>query len=84
VVRDGRVSYKILSKAPGAILVLRTETVITRDDTVMPPVDTTVERTSRIHIAPTARLSDFTAPVGRWVLAQGEESGTDHAGGAGE
>jgi hypothetical protein len=59
VIRDGRTTYKILSKSPGAILVERTGTVTEMDTSVMPAVEVEVERKARIHVAPTARLADF-------------------------
>ena len=61
-------TYKILSKTAGSIYCEVRDRVLTRDDTVMPPVDTWEERTTKLGIAPTARLSEF-------------RGGTDDAGG---
>lgn len=59
VVRDGRTVYKILAKSPGAIYVEKRAMVKEFDYSVMPAKEIEVERTTKLHIAPTARLSDF-------------------------
>lgn len=67
------VEYKILGKSPCSVKVLRTEWVPTVDDSVMPARVTYEEKSSTIHIAPTARLADFEGWRGAGTGRAGEE-----------